>query len=79
MAGNAWEWTWDRMSDYSADTQYNPRGPDTGTTLRVQRGGAWWTYIDQANNFQRLPFPPDGSDDYGMNGFRCVRAMHPNE
>ena len=78
MAGNAWEWTWDRMGDYSADTQYNPRGADTGT-LRVQRGGAWWNYIDQANNFQRLPFPPNGSDDYGMNGFRCVRAMHPNE
>jgi formylglycine-generating enzyme required for sulfatase activity len=78
MAGNAWEWTWDRMSDYSTDTQYNPRGADTGTQ-RVQRGGSWWNYVDQANNFQRLPFPPDGSDDYGMNGFRCVRALHPNE
>jgi len=78
MAGNAWEWTWDRMSDYSADTQYDARGPDTGGQ-RVQRGGSWWNYVDQANNFQRLPFPPNGSDDYGMNGFRCVRALHPNE
>jgi len=78
MSGNAWEWTWDRMGDYSPDTQYNPRGSDTGTQ-RIQRGGAWWNYVDQANNFQRLPFPPDGSDDYGMIGFRCVRAMHPNE
>jgi formylglycine-generating enzyme required for sulfatase activity len=78
MAGNAWEWTWDRMGDYGADTQYDPRGSDTGTQ-RIQRGGAWWNYVDQANNFQRLPFPPDGSDDYGMIGFRCVRAMHPNE
>ncbi|MFZ4766881.1 MAG: SUMF1/EgtB/PvdO family nonheme iron enzyme, partial [Roseimicrobium sp.] len=78
MAGNAWEWTWDRMGDYSADAQYNPRGPDTGSQ-RVQRGGAWWNYVDQATNFQRLPFPPNGSDDYGMIGFRCVRAAHPNE
>ncbi|MGL4400325.1 MAG: formylglycine-generating enzyme family protein, partial [Luteolibacter sp.] len=52
MAGNAWEWTWDRMGDYSPDTQYNPRGSDTGTQ-RIQRGGAWWNYVDQANNFQR--------------------------
>ncbi len=78
MAGNAWEWTWDRMGDYPADKQYDPRGSDTGSQ-RVQRGGAWWNYIDQATNFQRLPFPPDGSDDYGMIGFRCVRATHPNE
>jgi formylglycine-generating enzyme required for sulfatase activity len=78
MAGNAWEWTWDRMGDYPADTQYDPRGPDTGTQ-RIQRGGSWWNYVDQANNYQRLPFPPDGTDDYGMIGFRCVRAMHPNE
>jgi len=78
MGGNAWEWTWDRMSDYSNDIQHDPRGPDSGTQ-RIQRGGSWWNYTDQANNFQRLPFPPDGSDDYGMNGFRCVRSLHPNE
>lgn len=78
MAGNAWEWTWDRMGDYTADKQYDPHGGSAGTQ-RVQRGGSWWNYIDQATNYQRLPFPPDGSDDYGMIGFRCVRAMHPNE
>jgi formylglycine-generating enzyme required for sulfatase activity len=78
MAGNAWEWTWDRMSAYTAEMQVNPRGPDTGAT-RVQRGGAWWNYIDQATNAQRLPFPPNGVDDYGMNGFRCVRPYSPNE
>ncbi len=78
MSGNAWEWTWDRKGDYSADTQYDPHGPDTGDQ-RVQRGGAWWNYLDQATNHQRLPFPPDGIDDYGMIGFRCVRGLHPNE
>lgn len=78
MAGNAWEWVWDRMGLYAADKQYNPHGPDTGTE-RLQRGGAWWNYVDQATNHQRLPFPPNGSDDYGMIGFRCVRGLHPNE
>ena len=78
MVGNAWEWTWDRMHTYSADPQINPRGPDTGS-FRVQRGGSWWNYVDQSTNFQRLAFPPNGTDDYGMNGFRCVRGLHPNE
>jgi len=82
MAGNAWEWTWDRIlspsTGYSAETQINPHGSDTGD-FRVMRGGAWWNYIDQATNTQRLAFPPAGDDDYGMNGFRCVRALHPNE
>lgn len=78
MVGNAWEWTWDRMSDYSADPKVDPRGPDTGE-FRVMRGGSWWNYIDQATNSQRLAFPPAGDDDYGMNGFRCVRGVNPNE
>jgi len=79
MAGNAWEWVWDRSSNYTADKQYDPKGPDSGTVQRIQRGGSWWNYVDQATNFQRLPFPPNGSDDYGMIGFRCVRGLHPNE
>jgi uncharacterized repeat protein (TIGR02543 family) len=78
MVGNAWEWTWDRMNTYTADTKINPRGPNTGA-FRVQRGGSWWNYVDQATNFQRLAFPPNGTDDYGMNGFRCIRGLHPNE
>ncbi|MBK1814207.1 SUMF1/EgtB/PvdO family nonheme iron enzyme [Luteolibacter yonseiensis] len=79
MSANAWEWTWDRMGDYTRDKQYDPKGPDSGTVQRVQRGGSWWNYVDQATNFQRLPFPPNGSDDYGMIGFRCIRGLHPNE
>lgn len=78
MVGNAWEWTWARMSDYTADPKIDPRGPDTGD-FRVLRGGSWWNYIDQATNSQRLDYPPAGNDDYGMLGFRCVRGLHPNE
>jgi formylglycine-generating enzyme required for sulfatase activity len=78
MTGNAWEWTWDRMGDYLAEAQIDPRGPDVGE-FRVLRGGSWWNYVDQATNHQRLAYPPVGDDDYGMNGFRCVRGLHPNE
>jgi formylglycine-generating enzyme required for sulfatase activity len=78
MVGNAWEWTWDRMNAYTADSQISPRGPDSGD-FRVLRGGAWWNYVDQATNSQRLSYPPVGDDDYGMLGFRCLRALHPNE
>jgi formylglycine-generating enzyme required for sulfatase activity len=78
MTGNAWEWTWDRMGDYRAEAQIDPRGPDIGE-FRVLRGGSWWNYVDQSTNHQRLAYPPVGDDDYGMNGFRCVRGLHPNE
>jgi formylglycine-generating enzyme required for sulfatase activity len=78
MVGNAWEWTWDRMSDYTADSQIAPRGPDSGS-FRVLRGGSWWNYVDQSTNYQRLDYPPTGNDDYGQLGFRCVRGLHPNE
>ncbi|WP_035606421.1 SUMF1/EgtB/PvdO family nonheme iron enzyme [Haloferula sp. BvORR071] len=78
MTGNAWEWTWDRMGDYSAEAQVDPHGPDSGE-FRVLRGGSWWNYVDQSSNHQRLAYPPTGNDDYGMLGFRCVRGLHPNE
>jgi formylglycine-generating enzyme required for sulfatase activity len=79
MAGNAWEWTWDRENTYSPVKQFHPRGPDTGDT-RVLRGGSWWTNDVEARVSQRLPFTPDaGVDPYGVNGLRPIRAAHPNE
>lgn len=74
MAGNAWEWTWDRFGAYRVEAQVEPRGPDAGG-LRVMRGGSWFDSSDQATNAQRLAFPPDGVDNYQMNGFRCVRGV----
>jgi formylglycine-generating enzyme required for sulfatase activity len=40
MAGNVWEWTWDRFGAYSSNTETNPRGPDSGSK-RLFRGGGW--------------------------------------
>jgi formylglycine-generating enzyme required for sulfatase activity len=46
MAGNVWEWCWDRWSNsyYSSSPASDPRGPVTGPTsgpARVFRGGYW--------------------------------------
>jgi formylglycine-generating enzyme required for sulfatase activity len=63
MAGNVWEWMFDRSGPYSAEPQINPRGPDEGTE-RVIRGGAYSsssgragsaTYRKPANPERRSP------------------------
>jgi len=73
MAGNVWEWCWDRWLDtyYSSSPGTDPRGPASGSE-RVARGGSWDSY---ANNCRVA------SRDYGtpsaLNldiGFRSVRA-----
>ncbi len=43
MAGNVWQWCWDRYGAYSASAQTDPRGPASGSD-RVIRGGSWFAY-----------------------------------
>jgi formylglycine-generating enzyme required for sulfatase activity len=78
MVGSVWEWTWDRMDNYTSESQLAPRGPDAGDA-RVLRGGCWIEPLSQATNSQRLAFPPGGDDINGANGFRCLRSLHPND
>jgi formylglycine-generating enzyme required for sulfatase activity len=40
MAGNVWQWCWDRYGLYASSSESDPRGPTTGS-LRVRRGGGW--------------------------------------
>jgi formylglycine-generating enzyme required for sulfatase activity len=40
MAGNVWEWCYDRQGSYSSGSQTNPTGPATGNN-RIVRGGSW--------------------------------------
>ena len=40
MAGNVWEWAWDRYESYPSGALTDPVGPTTGS-FRVSRGGSW--------------------------------------
>lgn len=75
MAGNIWEWCWDRYgSAYYGDPAAgtNPYGPDSGTA-RVLRGGAW---NDGTSNLRcsKRGLSEPVYRDYAV-GFRCVRGL----
>jgi formylglycine-generating enzyme required for sulfatase activity len=73
MAGNVWEWCWDRHAAYSGDNQTDPRGPKTGGAVedRVLRGGSYSeTAFHQRCAVRKGEFVGVAYSDYG---FRCVR------
>ncbi len=75
MAGNAWEWTADRYTTYTAEPQINPQGPAEGYA-RVIRGGSW------INGFKFVHAAARGRGDpterFDFVGFRCVIVPSPN-
>lgn len=70
MAGNVWEWCWDRWEGYSASSVSNPRGPDTGS-LRVFRGGCWYYGSPGCRVSDRYYCVDPASEDLYF-GFRSV-------
>ena len=72
MAGNVWQWSWDRFAAYGSLPDYDPTGPSTGDH-RINRGGSWWNNVDDARCAKRYPYTPLGDNVYGSIGFRCVR------
>jgi len=73
MAGNVWEWNWDRWdSKYHASSPGNdPRGPVSGS-LRVRRGGSWVDDAFLVRVADRSGLGPGVGFD--ILGFRLVRA-----
>lgn len=71
MAGNVWEWTWDRYADYTGAAT-NPLGPESGTT-RVVRGGEWLSVSAQSRSANRERWNPTYRNSTG--GFRLVRTI----
>ena len=71
MCGNAFEWCSDWLGDYPVEAQTNPQGPLTGT-VRVLRGGSWYSYAVYCRSASRDSRDPNVHyDDFG---FRIVSS-----
>jgi formylglycine-generating enzyme required for sulfatase activity len=70
MAGNLFQWTWDRYA-LPKGAQVNPRGPEIGSQ-RTTKGGAWTSYAPDLYCGARTAYSP-GSGIF-VHGFRCVRS-----
>lgn len=80
MAGNLSEWCWDWQSAsyYASSPATDPRGPDSGTIWRIQRGGNWSDHADQCRASSRAPGYVGADDTGGRNlGFRPARSAAP--
>jgi len=75
MAGNVWEWCqdWYDGDYYSSSPATNPLGPDTGT-LRVLRGGSWYSSTFTLRVAYRDCYGPLNRSNYL--GFRCVSGLN---
>jgi formylglycine-generating enzyme len=76
MAGNMWEWCWDRYGSYTAGAQTDPRGPSSGT-YRVLRGGSCIFPALHCRVAYRSVNLPGITYDYF--GFRVARSSVPQK
>ena len=71
MAGNVWEWVWDRYGSYSGGAATDPVGPSSGS-YRVFRGGGWYDYAKGCHAAFRN-FVGPGNHSKGL-GLRLCRS-----
>jgi formylglycine-generating enzyme required for sulfatase activity len=69
MSGNVWEWCWDWYGGYQEEPKDNPVGPSEGT-VRVLRGGSWYSSAGGCRSAFRFNYDPDNR--YDDIGFRLV-------
>ena len=77
MAGNVWEWTFDRWSPdfHVKGPRVNPMGPPTGDR-RVMRGGSYLCHDSYCNRYRVAARSSNTVDSSAGNmGFRCVRDL----
>ncbi len=65
MAGNVWQWCWDRYGTYDTGSPTDPRGVPSGSS-RVIRGGGWNYFADGC----RVVFR--GNNDIPSNAFNYI-------
>lgn len=68
--GGVREWCWDWFGSYDGGLAHDPEGPRTGT-LRVLRGGSWFSPRDRVHCSARAGLHPD--EAWTTDGFRLVR------
>ena len=73
MAGNVWQWCWDRYGSYSSGSQTDPRGPGPESgSKRVRRGGSWGAYAVNCRIARR-----NGDDPWYIDFFLGFRSVLP--
>lgn len=70
MAGNHFEWCWDRFGEFSSEPQTDPRGSNVGVH-RVFRSGSWYDNAKNCEIANRRAFTPDTV--YNRVGFRSMQ------
>lgn len=72
MNGNLREWCNDWYGSYNSNSVIDPQGPDSGT-LRVNRGGSWFSASTFSLVYYRFFDEPDSWD--ADLGFRCAQDL----
>ena len=66
MSGSVWEWCNDWYGSYTANSQTNPTGPQSGSG-RVRRGGSWFNDAKSCRSSNRNGnYPPDRCNFLGL-------------
>ncbi len=75
MAGNVFQYCWDRFGPYDVGTPTDPRGATSGT-VRVTRGGSWGNDPFYCRIAFRSSSSPSGAS-HDAQGFRVARSSIP--